>query len=605
MTELTLAEWTCSLNGCRYPLEGTGLGRSFLCHRKTLPFSFTLAQSVLHETNTSLHPTDLSYHLRGDIGVTHIINSTPRATCPVLPRPALQLMRKAKMADLSKWWTPSPHDIPRLSFRESWVRKLGLEGPTAWIQDLKQWVQHTDLRSLVNHVFGVSDDGSHGPYADLWLLAIPRDARQRLAEDTLRGIAASSPRHPPDDPDLAQIHASDGSTIPAPASFSEPRSSSFSSLSHTHMILASLDAYGLSANNQTAEVYGILSSILSIPPESVNNISLYSDNSNAIRNIPHAKAFPSFRFSSNPTRSLYRWISSLLQKHNLNDRLSIHHIPSHTNSTTPPAKANDLADKLASSAHRLLIPPPPAPIPTFYMDNFTLFSSRHSYIESDPTAYISNILATKQANDRSFRPAQTLMLPLHDPTSPPAYPYTRALSAYSVTVQLYARSSQLDTKFTRFRRLGDVEPWCSFGCTELETDHHIFAECPQFSSIRNQTTNRLTSSTESMVQKPLYALGKTDQDELIQLASRLFVDSDVWPTHRTRYYLGTLPDLTRAVSRISQRTRTAIAQLWHTEAIRLAGRIWGDYKRSTRSKEDEVGGIFKQKPIKVPHFLQL
>ncbi|KAK7032095.1 Nucleosomal histone H3-Lys79 methylase [Paramarasmius palmivorus] len=353
-----------------------------------------------------------------------------------------------------------------------------------------------------------------------------------------------------------------------------------------HLNAPELSAFALSANNQLAEVYGILTAILMLRdtprPDNPSPV-IYSDNSNAVRHLNNALNLPSYNWASNPARALYRWIMDVVHRRHHRAPLLIQHIPSHTSSTSPPARANDLADRIASSAHRSIPRPPPAPLPTFFMDDFTLFSKTHSYIESNPFLYISNILAHRSAYEASFRPASTLLHTLHDLTPPPTYPYTRATSAYSAVVQLYARSSQLDTNFTKFRRFGNVSPWCSFGCAELETTHHIFTECPRFAHFRAHAKDSLVSTTTSLVQRQPYHLTKDEQAVIVTASSQLFADTDIWPLRRTHYYLGSMPNISNIVHSLStnQRAHTAIVQSWHVAAIRLAGRIWGEYRRVT------------------------
>ncbi|KAI1782724.1 hypothetical protein LXA43DRAFT_855067, partial [Ganoderma leucocontextum] len=77
----------------------------------------------------------------------------------------------------------------------------------------------------------------------------------------------------------------------------------------------------------------------------------------------------------------------------------------------------------------------------------------------------------------------------------PPHPYTRASSTYSALVQLYSRSSQLDDAFTRYRRFGDASPACHFGCDALETQHHVFVQCPHFANVREEALRVLSSPT--------------------------------------------------------------------------------------------------------------
>ncbi|KAG2095675.1 uncharacterized protein F5147DRAFT_553095, partial [Suillus discolor] len=142
---------------------------------------------------------------------------------------------------------------------------------------------------------------------------------------------------------------------------------------------------------------------------------------------------------------------------------------------------------------------------------------------------------------------------------PPDHPYVRTPYAYSALVQLYARSRQLDSASVRFARMGDISPWCQFGCECLETPHHLFVKCPH-------TTSMLLFEAKTTVQTT---------DVYLHSTRRLFVDdASVWPLRETRYYLGTVPAI-QTPDQISSVLATKIAHVWHGASIRLAGQIWG------------------------------
>ncbi|GBE80307.1 hypothetical protein SCP_0300220 [Sparassis crispa] len=216
------------------------------------------------------------------------------------------------------------------------------------------------------------------------------------------------------------------------------------------------------------------------------------------------------------------------------------------------------------------------------MDDYVLFSSSDGYIESDPSTYLSHALVAAVVDDRSFTPLRTLALPFYNDLPPPDYPYTRASSAYSALVQLYARCGQLDTAYTRFARFGDSSLWCQFGCYALETPHHLFVECPMFAPLRENA--RRDVITESS--KLLLGAETTPSlmEDILLVARSLFIDSDVWPLYTSHYFLGILPPTpTQGAPATSTHRRLCVRlmQTWHTIGIRLAGRIWGEYKRRT------------------------
>ncbi|KAG1785402.1 uncharacterized protein HD556DRAFT_1249917, partial [Suillus plorans] len=198
----------------------------------------------------------------------------------------------------------------------------------------------------------------------------------------------------------------------------------------------------------------------------------------------------------------------------------------------------------------------------------------------------------------------------------PDFPYTRASSSFSAVAQLYTRSSQLDTAEVRHRRFRDTPPWCHFGCDAFESVRYIFTRCPAFSAIRRAHSIQLCDETSSLLE------GKAAdhlREVLERAAQRLFSDdAGLWPQYRTRFYVGVLPPLARIVSNMTEtevgvlppqshgmgnfasgnagvlppqldsttmepKVLSRLAQVWHMHSIRLAGRIWGEYKRRARS----------------------
>jgi hypothetical protein len=84
---------------------------------------------------------------------------------------------------------------------------------------------------------------------------------------------------------------------------------------------------------------------------------------------------------------------------------------------------------------------------------------------------------------------------VHDTTPPPDYPYTRALSAHSAVIQLYARSGQLPTAETLESRLKLDSCMCRLGCLAVESMHHIFVDCTLFTEWREDAANELVVRT--------------------------------------------------------------------------------------------------------------
>lgn len=106
MARVTLTDWTCSLNHCRYPLDGDSLHRSFTRCRCVLPASWITAHSALSRLNISLRNTDISYLLTGDVAIRHILRALPASSSLHPPPPAaysLQHYGITHLNQLGRW----------------------------------------------------------------------------------------------------------------------------------------------------------------------------------------------------------------------------------------------------------------------------------------------------------------------------------------------------------------------------------------------------------------------------------------------------------------------------------------------------------------------
>ncbi|KAG1802676.1 uncharacterized protein HD556DRAFT_1189020, partial [Suillus plorans] len=225
-------------------------------------------------------------------------------------------------------------------------------------------------------------------------------------------------------------------------------------------------------------------------------------------------------------RSLYRWLHSIISSSPKPPALI--HVKAHTDSSSLPARANTLVDAIAHDSHSQVIRPYPVPYATFELDSFVLYSPSLKFIECPLPLLLTHILSSHTAADPTFVPGRTLTLPLYDLHAPPDHPYVRTPYAYSALVQLYARSRQLDSASVRFARMGNVSPWCQFGCECLETPHHLFAKCRRFAETRIKSSQEVVDTTSMLLCEAKTTIRTTDV--YLHSARRLFVDdASVWP----------------------------------------------------------------------------
>ncbi|KAF8191175.1 hypothetical protein BJ912DRAFT_849617 [Pholiota molesta] len=254
------------------------------------------------------------------------------------------------------------------------------------------------------------------------------------------------------------------------------------------------------------------------------------------------------------------------------------------NGSSTDARMNAEADHLASASQKCFKDLPEAPPPTFHMNDFTFHHSTDGWIESNITQYIG--MRMEQLSEMRLRQTHGQRIPTwaHDSNPPPEYPYSKATSAHSAAIQLYARSGQLATADILKKRNLIDDDQCRLGCAATESPRHIFLKCPQYETWRNETKDEVVRKTELKVET-MEIKGPT-KESLIRAAKSLFVDDElVWPLHASLYYLGQIPSIDNllkdsAMTAIQKlRIKSHISADWHTSSIRLAGRIFGDFQK--------------------------
>jgi hypothetical protein len=121
------------------------------------------------------------------------------------------------------------------------------------------------------------------------------------------------------------------------------------------------------------------------------------------------------------------------------------------------------------------------------MDEYTMYTASDGWIEANPQDYINQALikvtVDKLALSHSLRMAKFK----YEMRAPPMQLYTRALSAYTATVQqLYARSGQLATASGLYNKKMQQNDFCQNGCNTIEDPHHIFIQCPTWRDLREE-----------------------------------------------------------------------------------------------------------------------
>ncbi|KAI1797959.1 hypothetical protein LXA43DRAFT_876219 [Ganoderma leucocontextum] len=575
LARITLADWTCMLNHCHFPLEGA-VARSFSRSQRTLPFAWIVAADVLRSLHLAVRDTDQSYLFTGDVALRHLSHILPPPPASPSSHVITNLERAGftHLSHLASWQPDEAHpSLPSFTFRL--VPHAHLPDalrPYAASRDwplVHKWLSTLTLPDLARASAGLppQDPPIDLDHLNRWSLALPRPLRRDLLESFIIGAASLRPSSPLAHPNFRHILASDASAIDTtnPSLHLTPRHVTFAAASPASSVALAIARIDPSASSLHGEVFGLVSAALlrlycltTLPPL---RPTVYTDHLNSVpfvdTHLRPGLSLPSHAPPSSRALPLYHWLFDILNP-------------------------NRTVDTLTSTSHSS--PLLSVPLPTFTLPDFALHGPSVGYVSpSSLPSVLSALSHCALSSDPTFRPNITLFRSLYDPHPPPTHPYTRSSSAYSAVVQLYARSAQLDSAQTRHARLPvrDVSPSCHFGCDAIESAHHLLVTCPHFSPFREAASTSVLRDTSGLLDA-----AKTPpplKDVILHTAAALFHDDpSVWPQSTSHYYLGTMPfvrGLSGADSSAARRLASRLFQAWHTTSIHLAGRIWGAYKR--------------------------
>ena len=502
MAQISLSDWACGSNNCLNPLSC----HSHLppCHPHLLPSAWSIASSTLFSLQLSIIPTNLSFILNGNVSLRHLHSQFHNLYpfFPAIPSRTLSNFEKHGFTLLKHFGSFS--SLTRFSSFPSFMPHL-LQFPSHQYYLTRDWPLLTSWFAFIPLLL------RHTCLPDPSILASPSH-RKIIAENSILALSkmlshSSSYSHPSQHADLL---AMDGSMVSDP--LTGRKSVTFAVAASGTVFSTSLPFKMLDAGILHGEVYAIVAaSLLSLHCPNHPQLHIISDHLNSV-NLLHSLPSP-LRLINHPARALYRWVLDIWSR--LPAAPTISHVHAHTNAHNIKSNLNRLVDHVASSSQHLPLPPPSVPVPSFFMDNFMTFSSSHGFIESSIFVYVDSLLAKAHAASLNSCHEPLPPLPLFDNTPPPTYPYTKSPSSYSAVIQLYARSGQLDTALLLSSRLNEgFQPWCRFGCQQIEDPHHIFILCPNFTSLWRDYAQRLKSTTLAVLDT--YHLPKQDISFIIE-----------------------------------------------------------------------------------------
>jgi hypothetical protein len=212
---------------------------------------------------------------------------------------------------------------------------------------------------------------------------------------------------------------------------------------------------------------------------------------------------------------------------------------------------------------------------------------------------VNDFTAKATADRLALMPKHQMLTWLYDLNLPPPWIYTKASSAYTALVQLYARSGQLATAEGMCQKKALTCRTCRFGCPDTENPHHIFVVCGRYSEMQSKELESLVMSIKKKLDDA--EVDPHDQTHIMDTAKCIFSDSkNVWPLQSSMYFLGQIPKVEPLLPPLSMTSPINHSRLIHNLATdmhlasaRLASRIYGDLQKEMTKRRDEIYGTRK------------
>ncbi|KZV99524.1 hypothetical protein EXIGLDRAFT_640506 [Exidia glandulosa HHB12029] len=577
MANITLADWTCERNDCVYPFDAVGLKKTIHSNSKnSLPIAWIVAHDTMRTMRPTLHlrRTDVSWVLDGDVSLTHALKvaKAVEPTRPQVGATATAVLRRRgiqTLADCGAWVKRGERiEFAPLSTYPRVQSGRADPGPARW-QEVAQAIAGLPISAMFD-----------GPVD----LLVTRDLRRRRAEEYIRAVARleSLPAAQIQDSPTT-MWATDGSMVPASAARHQERSVAAAVTGPATVVLK---VKSRAASILHGEVMALVAAAV-LSGDSQHRV--LSDHQNSVRLLsdPLFRAGDDQKVRRANGRSYYRW----LQYAGVEQKLpNVVYTRGHADTEEVESRFNTLADYYATRSQDEGLTIPDAPIPTFSMDEFTFHTDDDGWIEANIRAHVVHFLSLQTASDIGGK--HRMATRLYDVREPPEYPYLKAYRAYSAVVQLYARSGQLPTATTIVARkdwdAGLLSEDCRMECgCSLETEYHVFVECPFFDNMRAEAGAALRKRLERLGE--VETLTEDVRTRLLDSAEFFFSSKlDSWPLKSSQYWLGHVPVLDGFIPKDAfnsaltrRRVLHKIFTEWHYASIRLTGRIWGDFTRRT------------------------
>ncbi|KAF5312013.1 hypothetical protein D9619_003843 [Psilocybe cf. subviscida] len=583
LARITFADWMCEFNNCMQPTDGDGLARNFGYYYAKIPATWLIAHRVMSgmSPRMALRRTDETDISNGEVSILHVLNRAQKRLGKLTLGTAVASLRKRGinyLKEVGSWEATkdgaiifTPRDLDTSGWSDAAKKN--------W-KKIRGQLKRMDVRWLFEGSIDLLKD---------------RVRRQLDAENLIQHYSKllnlePSPTTTDSESGSNFLWASDGSMLPATSGILERKTVT---AALTGPVTLVVKIQGRNSSVLHGELMGLIMGHIIARGTNQAEGTLYSDHLNSVRFIQDLKSafnvLSSLRYRNG--RSYMRWLADLVNRTSLQTTYT----KGHANSNAIDAKLNNEADHYASQAQKHSNSIPLAPIPTFFMNDFTPHRVTDGWIESNIREIVEKIMVKQTKERLAIGHQNRLATDFYHHANPPAYSYHRATSAYTATLQLYARSGQLPTAATMLAR-GDrgTNGLCRLGCEKLEDETHIFSECPHFETWREEAGKELSKAIETRCKAQ--DISRDKYTDILEKAKFFYRrDDETWPLGNSTYYLGYVPKIKQVAPNLhvdsklltTKRLIYGIYSDWHNIGTRLAARIFGELQRKAASHWDE------------------
>ncbi|ESK81508.1 hypothetical protein Moror_15683 [Moniliophthora roreri MCA 2997] len=191
------------------------------------------------------------------------------------------------------------------------------------------------------------------------------------------------------------LWVSNGSMIPTAASILDQKNVTAAVMGQ---LSCALRIEGVSTNILHREMMGlIMSAVLSEDKHCGKHMVLYSDHLNAVHITNDSLLdIDNMQLCHLNGCSYYRWLLHLLRRQ---PNTSLSYVKAHTDDPTPPSLLNFAADHYALRAQKVHTFILPAPVSTFFMDEYTFHYGPHGWYEGNIQILTKALIEQRLAQD--------------------------------------------------------------------------------------------------------------------------------------------------------------------------------------------------------------